>query len=95
MQQTSSAASAAGGTEGNGGIEGKWQRLQKLDDEGTRALPEGPRVLPEEYIRVGCLQKKSIGTSGVFWSPVCICFRVKYKRSISQSTQARSDDVSL
>ncbi len=79
MQRTSSAASAAGGTEGNGGIEGKWQRLQKLDDEGTRALPEGPRVLPEEYIRVGCLQKKSIGTSGVFWSPVCICFRVKYK----------------
>jgi hypothetical protein len=85
LLRSPSAAGADGGTEGRA--------------SGARSSLDGsngaPRAFPKDYIRVGCLQKKSIGTTGVFWSPVCICFRVQHTRSISQSLQARSDDVSL
>jgi hypothetical protein len=73
--------SAAGA---DGGTEGRASRARTSLDGSNGA----PRVFPKDYIRVGCLQKKSIGTTGVFWSPVCICFRVHVVQSMQIACQS-------
>ncbi len=47
-----------------------------LSSEGGGPATEGPHVFPKDHIRVGCLYKKSIGTSGVCWDQVRIPVRL-------------------
>ena len=61
-------------------------RSPRSSEGGT----EGPRVFPKDHIRVGCLHKKSIGTSGVCWDQVEI---EKVGNKHAESAGARKLDM--